>query len=385
MTDRTQPARWYMVDKDGMATLCTDREDAEQEAKDADMAWPHTAPHRAVQLVEAPVALRLAEELEHDPGINRPSVVSELRSLHAENVTLQQGYDAARLEIDSLQARVRELGSMRAQQPAATVIKRGADRQWMSERLGHLPDGIYSLYLAPPTQAAEQSAPKAAPGEPTQEFEQWIATYSTLSVARDENGYTDMTTEMLWHTWQAATKTKAPGGASDEVIDASARPDLAGVDYTCAHDFAVQPSSGIRLCQKCGISETAARKAAPQQDDRKPYAYAVYFPDQPTVELVHDLDELTDDLTNREHQITKLYATPQEAPTAAAGPSDSEIDALVASIGPTEGIRRDSRDLTMDKLRVLVRRALSTWGHVNAAPAAQRDAEDAAPSQKEGL
>ena len=41
-----------MIDKDGMATLCTDREDAEKEAKDANMAWPHTAPHRAVQLVE---------------------------------------------------------------------------------------------------------------------------------------------------------------------------------------------------------------------------------------------------------------------------------------------------------------------------------------------
>jgi hypothetical protein len=45
-------ARWYMIDKDGMATLCTDREDAEKEAKKANMAWPHTAPHRAVQLVE---------------------------------------------------------------------------------------------------------------------------------------------------------------------------------------------------------------------------------------------------------------------------------------------------------------------------------------------
>lgn len=32
--------------------------------------------------------------------------------------------------------------------PAATVIKRGANREFMSERLGHLPDGIYSLYLA---------------------------------------------------------------------------------------------------------------------------------------------------------------------------------------------------------------------------------------------
>lgn len=45
-------------------------------------------------------------------------------------------------------------------QPAATVIKNGANRQWMSERLGHLPDGIYSLYLAPPAQVAD-SVPKA--------------------------------------------------------------------------------------------------------------------------------------------------------------------------------------------------------------------------------
>lgn len=33
--------------------------------------------------------------------------------------------------------------------PVATVIKRGASRDWMSERLGGLPDGVYSLYLAP--------------------------------------------------------------------------------------------------------------------------------------------------------------------------------------------------------------------------------------------
>ena len=48
--------RWYMVTHDGMATLCTDRRDAEKEAKDADMAWPHSGPHRAVQLVEASTA-----------------------------------------------------------------------------------------------------------------------------------------------------------------------------------------------------------------------------------------------------------------------------------------------------------------------------------------
>ena len=57
LTDKTQPealrdARWYMVNKDGMATLCTDRADAEKEAEDAQSVWPHMGPHRAVQLVE---------------------------------------------------------------------------------------------------------------------------------------------------------------------------------------------------------------------------------------------------------------------------------------------------------------------------------------------
>ena len=48
-----QMGRWYMVDKDGMATLCADQKDAEFEAKDADAAWPEFNPHRAVLLVEA--------------------------------------------------------------------------------------------------------------------------------------------------------------------------------------------------------------------------------------------------------------------------------------------------------------------------------------------
>lgn len=69
-------ARWYMIDKDGMAMLCTDSEDAEKEAKNANMAWPHTAPHRAVQLVEV-----------------------------ADVEALRTGYAAARLEIESLRAR----------------------------------------------------------------------------------------------------------------------------------------------------------------------------------------------------------------------------------------------------------------------------------------
>ena len=45
--------RWYMVDKMGMATLCTSKADAQQEAADAQRFWPHMGPHRAVQLVDA--------------------------------------------------------------------------------------------------------------------------------------------------------------------------------------------------------------------------------------------------------------------------------------------------------------------------------------------
>lgn len=44
---------WYMVNRDGMATLCTNRADAEKEAADAQSVWPHMGPHRAVRLVEA--------------------------------------------------------------------------------------------------------------------------------------------------------------------------------------------------------------------------------------------------------------------------------------------------------------------------------------------
>ena len=58
--DETQ-SRWYMVNKDGMATLCADHADAEQEAKNAQEVWPHMGPHRAVRLVEASQAFTAAD------------------------------------------------------------------------------------------------------------------------------------------------------------------------------------------------------------------------------------------------------------------------------------------------------------------------------------
>lgn len=53
---------WYMLAADGRATLCADRADAEQEARDADAAWPRMGPHRAVQLVDANELRRIRYE-----------------------------------------------------------------------------------------------------------------------------------------------------------------------------------------------------------------------------------------------------------------------------------------------------------------------------------
>ena len=51
---------------------------------------------------------------------------------------------------DKAIAAVEQALAQPVQEPVATVIKKGADRQWMSERLASLPDGIYSLYTTSP-------------------------------------------------------------------------------------------------------------------------------------------------------------------------------------------------------------------------------------------
>ena len=73
-----------------------------------------------------------------------------------------------------------------ATQPAgdavATVIKRGADRQWMSEALGTLPDGTYSLYLAPP-------APVQAVADAVKMDRQYLAGYDAGFMAGEMKDY----------------------------------------------------------------------------------------------------------------------------------------------------------------------------------------------------
>tara|TARA_R110000823_G_scaffold225669_3_gene353428 strand:- start:1916 stop:2185 length:270 start_codon:yes stop_codon:yes gene_type:complete len=47
-------ARWYALDRDGVATLCANEDDAQRTADESRAAFPRNAPYRAVQM--APVA-----------------------------------------------------------------------------------------------------------------------------------------------------------------------------------------------------------------------------------------------------------------------------------------------------------------------------------------
>lgn len=79
---------------------------------------------------QVPEALRIADEFklcsEYD---SIPSIIdiekaeAELRRLHAENTALQQGYDAARMEIDGLRDRVQELGAMLRENRCKRIVE----------------------------------------------------------------------------------------------------------------------------------------------------------------------------------------------------------------------------------------------------------------------
>ena len=80
-----------------------------------------------------PEALRIADELEKcwaDPGLQIRSA-AELRRQHAEIETLRAGYDAARLEIESLREReqlARDVNSRRVTELEAKLGRWGGFR-----------------------------------------------------------------------------------------------------------------------------------------------------------------------------------------------------------------------------------------------------------------
>lgn len=48
MSAEDLPPRWYVVDRDGLATLCASESDALHVAEDSRLQWPQRGPYRAV-------------------------------------------------------------------------------------------------------------------------------------------------------------------------------------------------------------------------------------------------------------------------------------------------------------------------------------------------
>jgi len=87
---------------------------------------------------QQPEALRLAGLLELAPedGVEPQTAedaAAELRRLHTENTALQQGYAAARLEIESLQARIKTMAEEHADE--LMVAHMVGDPTWVPFRI----------------------------------------------------------------------------------------------------------------------------------------------------------------------------------------------------------------------------------------------------------
>lgn len=111
---------------------------------------PHGQVPEALQPDTALLVARNCRETGSDPScpffacVQLMDAAYVLERLHAENATLQQGYDAARLEIDSLQARVQELGAMLRENRSKRIVEleaKLAEAQKDAARLDYVATG----------------------------------------------------------------------------------------------------------------------------------------------------------------------------------------------------------------------------------------------------
>ena len=63
-------------------------------------------------------------------------------------------------------------------------------------------------------------------------------------------------------------------------------------------------------CRDVKAERDALRAKIDAMERQYPYAFVVAFPESSRVELVHDLDDLCEDMTNEAHEVRKLYLAP---------------------------------------------------------------------------
>ena len=144
-----------------------------------------------------------------------------------------------------------------------------------------------------------------------------------IAMARDANPEHDLTAMLPFLSrFAALVAARERGKCATECESLSHRSRWVRAGINGAPMEMCQYAASRARVAQAAIAQHRDFRAQPGQEG-EPYAYAVYFPDQPCEELVHSLDELLDDLTNREHTIVELYdraarAAPQPAVTAGA-------------------------------------------------------------------
>lgn len=117
-----------------------------------------------------------------------------------------------------------------------------------------------------------------------------------------------------------------------------------------------------------------------QAEGETPFAYYVHFPDADRGELVHDLDELTEDLTNERHEITPLYTRPVAAVEPSQPAENARLRQIIsecaAALGNGSGISPECSVEFMGHLPEEIRAVIASTSPAPAAPSP--DAQDAA-------
>jgi hypothetical protein len=99
-------ARWYCLSREGMATLCTDEEDAKEVAAESFVLYPQSGPYRAVQMVDSAHVSPGAE------AFLTPQDMADLQRLE-DLFTDDQGWDLPKERMQRLAESRKELAALR--------------------------------------------------------------------------------------------------------------------------------------------------------------------------------------------------------------------------------------------------------------------------------
>ena len=142
-----------------------------------------------------PDALRLADALAYCDSSVASQAARELRRLHAENETLQQDYDAARLEIDHLRGATK---MMEPPQPSPTTQ---ADSQPALPKI--TAEDRSFLYYSPNTDAIVE----------------WVCRYASAAITADRAARAPADSVLedaaRWRAWAAAIVEASANGDGD--------------------------------------------------------------------------------------------------------------------------------------------------------------------------